>query len=41
MRPAHIHFRVHADGYQELITDVFVAGVSYRSRLRLTPPDAA
>jgi hydroxyquinol 1,2-dioxygenase len=29
MRPAHIHFMVTAEGYQRLITHVFVEGDSY------------
>jgi hydroxyquinol 1,2-dioxygenase len=29
MRPAHIHFKVTADGYEPLITHVFVAGDPY------------
>lgn len=29
MRPAHIHFRIAADGYQTLTTHVFVAGDPY------------
>jgi hydroxyquinol 1,2-dioxygenase len=29
MRPAHVHFKVEADGYETLITHVFVAGDEY------------
>jgi len=29
MRPAHVHFMVSADGYQKLITHVFVEGDEY------------
>jgi protocatechuate 3,4-dioxygenase beta subunit len=29
MRPAHIHFMVTAEGYQRLITHVFVEGDDY------------
>jgi hydroxyquinol 1,2-dioxygenase len=29
MRPAHVHFKVTADGYEPLITHVFVAGDPY------------
>ena len=29
MRPAHIHFRIEADGYETLITHVFAAGDPY------------
>jgi hydroxyquinol 1,2-dioxygenase len=29
MRPAHVHFKVSADGYETLITHVFVAGDPY------------
>jgi hydroxyquinol 1,2-dioxygenase len=29
MRPAHVHFKVDADGYETLITHVFVAGDPY------------
>jgi hydroxyquinol 1,2-dioxygenase len=29
MRPAHVHFKVDADGFQTLITHVFVAGDEY------------
>ena len=28
-RPAHIHFKIDADGYQTLITHVFAAGDEY------------
>ena len=29
MRPAHVHFKVTAEGYQTLITHVFVEGDEY------------
>jgi hydroxyquinol 1,2-dioxygenase len=29
MRPAHVHFKVDAGGFQTLITHVFVAGDPY------------
>ena len=29
MRPAHVHFKVTADGFQTLITHVFVEGDEY------------
>jgi protocatechuate 3,4-dioxygenase beta subunit len=29
MRPAHIHFMINADGYERLITHIFVEGDEY------------
>jgi hydroxyquinol 1,2-dioxygenase len=32
MRPAHLHFRVNADGYHTLVTHIFVGGGDYLDR---------
>ena len=41
MRPQHVHFWFHADGYQPLITQLFLGRPLHRARRRLRGPGLA